>query len=133
MPQPFIVELSKLQDAVPPSDWQQVKATIESELGGTIESLFKSVREKALASASVAQVHRGVLKDGTDIVVKVSCRSYYILQFIIIVYMTSVMLQPLVLVSMMDSVDNKCYTSKYSMWHCSAIRVQCVSVGTTTA
>jgi ubiquinone biosynthesis protein len=74
MPQPFIVELSKLQDAVPPSDWQQVKATIESELGGTIESLFKSVREKALASASVAQVHRGVLKDGTDIVVKVSCR-----------------------------------------------------------
>jgi ubiquinone biosynthesis protein len=76
MPQPFIVELSKLQDAVPPSDWLLVKATIESELGGTIESLFKSVREKALASASVAQVHRGVLKDGTDIVVKVTYTTY---------------------------------------------------------
>ncbi|KAG5186168.1 beta-lactamase/transpeptidase-like protein [Tribonema minus] len=70
MPQAFIDELSKLQDSVPASPWREIRKTIESALGARVEDAFGSVSEKALASASVAQVHRGTLHDGTAIVVK---------------------------------------------------------------
>lgn len=71
MPQPFIDEFSKLQDAVPPSEWSSVRDIIERELGKKVNDAFGSVEETALASASIAQVHVGKLKDGTKIVVKV--------------------------------------------------------------
>ena len=44
---------------------------IEKSLGNSIDEIFQSVETEALASASVAQVHAGILKDGTEIVVKV--------------------------------------------------------------
>ncbi len=67
----FSDELSKLQDSVPPFSYDEVKQTIEADLGKPLPSLFKTFDKKPIASASVGQVHRATLADGTQVVVKV--------------------------------------------------------------
>ncbi len=67
----IIVELQKLQDDVPPMKLEVVRAQIEAALGKPIEDVFASFEEEPLASASVAQVHRATLPDGTEVVIKV--------------------------------------------------------------
>lgn len=64
-------EFSKLQDDVSRVSHDRIKAVIEGELGDRIESLFESIDFEPLAAASIAQVHRAVLKDGTAVVLKV--------------------------------------------------------------
>lgn len=64
-------ELKKLQDSVIPFDYEDVKKTIESELGDKIENIFEEFNEIPIASASVSQVHRGVLKSGKVVAIKV--------------------------------------------------------------
>ena len=55
-------ELAKLQDRVPPFSNEQSKAIIEKALGHSIEVIFSSFDATPVASASVAQVHFGVLR-----------------------------------------------------------------------
>lgn len=62
---------SKLQDSVPASPYEEVDQTVRQELGQPLSELFASIEQEALASASVAQVHRCQLKDGRQAVVKV--------------------------------------------------------------
>ena len=64
-------ELSKLQSSTPPDSPQQVLETIGQELADQPENLYRSFDTTALASASIGQVHRAVLDDGTAVVVKV--------------------------------------------------------------
>ena len=64
-------ELAKLQDEVPPFPYDSVKTVIEEELEGPIEEFFKEFEETPIASASIAQVHRARLIDGTEVAVKV--------------------------------------------------------------
>ncbi len=64
-------ELEKLQANTPADSFEDVRATIESEQGKTLEDLFASFEENPIASASIGQVHRAVLFDGTEVVVKV--------------------------------------------------------------
>jgi ubiquinone biosynthesis protein len=64
-------ELKKLQDECPPFPFSQVKAIIEKELKEPMERIFSSFDEKPVAAASIAQVHYGLLKDGSEVVVKV--------------------------------------------------------------
>ncbi|RLT93072.1 2-polyprenylphenol 6-hydroxylase [Ketobacter sp.] len=71
LPAEAIEDLSNLQDNVPPFGEQAAFDIIEQELKGSISDLFGSLERKPLASASVAQVHAGTLKDGREIVVKV--------------------------------------------------------------
>ena len=71
LPDDIADELEKLQDSVPPFSGPQSIKIIEKALGNSVGEIFESVETEALASASVAQVHAGRLKDGTDIVVKV--------------------------------------------------------------
>ncbi|MBK5226744.1 MAG: hypothetical protein JJD96_09375, partial [Thermoleophilia bacterium] len=71
LPGDIIVELRKLQDAVPPFSFEVVETTIEKELGLTIERLFLEFDEVPIAAASIGQVHRAVLPNGDQVIVKV--------------------------------------------------------------
>ena len=55
-------ELAKLQDRVPPFDSEIAVAAIEKSLGKPIAELFVSFERKPVASASIAQVHFGVMR-----------------------------------------------------------------------
>ncbi len=71
LPDDIALELTRLQDDVPPFPGSQARVRIEAALGAPIETLFDEFDETPLASASIAQVHTARLKDGTDVVIKV--------------------------------------------------------------
>lgn len=71
LPEAYIKELSKLQSNVLPLEPEVVMAAIEAELGQPLAEVFQSIEEQPLASGSVAQTHRALLKDGQDVVVKI--------------------------------------------------------------
>ncbi|MDI6742017.1 MAG: AarF/ABC1/UbiB kinase family protein [Smithella sp.] len=71
VPADVIKEFEKLQDDVPPFSYAEAKEIIEAELGGNLEDFFSSFDETPLASASIGQVHKAVLGDGTVVAVKV--------------------------------------------------------------
>jgi ubiquinone biosynthesis protein len=67
----FITEFGKLQDQAPPLDFDVLLPQLEDDLGGKVEDLFLHVDPKPLAAASLAQVHKAVLMDGTPVVLKI--------------------------------------------------------------
>eukprot|EP00917_Polyrhabdina_sp_WS-2016_P011277 GHVP01024931.1.p1 GENE.GHVP01024931.1~~GHVP01024931.1.p1 ORF type:complete len:620 (-),score=104.12 GHVP01024931.1:2066-3925(-) len=71
LPEAYIRHLVKLQDMLPLSRYEIVVQTIEEELEQPLNEIFDSFEETAIASASIAQVHRARLKTGEDVVVKV--------------------------------------------------------------
>ena len=73
----YAVELAKLQDKMKPFPSDQAERIIEQELGSPVKTLFKSFSPEPLASASVGQVHRAVLKNGKRVIVKVQRPGIY--------------------------------------------------------
>jgi ubiquinone biosynthesis protein len=71
LPEPFKKPLESLQDQIPPRPMSSVRARILTELGKPIEDIYAYFDENALAAASIGQVHRAQLPDGTEVVVKV--------------------------------------------------------------
>ncbi len=71
VPLDIVEELAKLQDQVPPFPADQSRALIEKAFGKSVEELFASFEAEPVASASIAQVHFAVLKDGREVAVKV--------------------------------------------------------------
>lgn len=71
VPTDALEELQKLQDHIPAVPTDEIKAQIHRELGYPTEELFKDFEPTPLATASIAQVHRGTLKSGEQIVCKV--------------------------------------------------------------
>jgi ubiquinone biosynthesis protein len=71
VPAHYADELKKLYDKTTPSPYEDVRAVVRGELGRDIEQVFASFEPEALASASIGQVHRATLKDGTKVAVKV--------------------------------------------------------------
>lgn len=67
----FANEFKKLQDEVPPFPVADVRRIIEDEVRMPVDDIFAEFNDTPLAAASIAQVHRGVLQDGSEVVVKV--------------------------------------------------------------
>jgi ubiquinone biosynthesis protein len=63
LPKDIADELAKLQDRVPPFPSEVAIATIERSFQKKLEDIFISFEREPVASASIAQVHFGVLKD----------------------------------------------------------------------
>ncbi len=64
-------ELAKLQDQVPAFPAAESWGLIEKYLGKPVQEVFKQLDRDPVASASIAQVHFGVLPDGREVAVKV--------------------------------------------------------------
>ncbi len=64
-------ELAQLQDDVRPARQADVARLLERELGAPLETVFAEFDWRPLASASIGQVYRATLPDGSPVVVKV--------------------------------------------------------------
>jgi len=69
-PEDIIAEFQKLQDDVEPEKID-IYAKIKAELNIEPLEYFKEIDEMSMASASMGQVYKGILKDGTEVVIKV--------------------------------------------------------------
>jgi len=68
LPQPYLEELSKLQDDVPAESFEKIKPIIEKDLG-SLEK-FTTINPKAISGASLGQVYLAKIKD-QDVIVKI--------------------------------------------------------------
>jgi ubiquinone biosynthesis protein len=69
-PDRFVEEFADFRDDLPPAPFAHVRSVLSAELPNG-EAHFVELDEEPLAAASIAQVHRGVLQDGREVVVKV--------------------------------------------------------------
>ena len=67
----WIAELSKLQDSAPPAPYDKVLKQLIADLGAPPENVFAAFDPEPIAAASIAQVHRARLADGSEVVVKI--------------------------------------------------------------
>ena len=71
LPESYCKELEKLRQNVKELDPAVVRAIIEAETGKKIDEIYSRFSDKPIGSASIGQVHYGVLRDGTKVVTKV--------------------------------------------------------------
>lgn len=73
-PRDYVVAFQDCLDQTTPISYRYIEKVLKAELerdGQTLDSIFKHIEERPLASASIAQVHAATLKDGTEVVLKV--------------------------------------------------------------
>jgi ubiquinone biosynthesis protein len=71
LPVAYTDALRQLQDSAEPVAFDLVGQVIEEELGSRLSGVFTRIDREPLGSASIAQVHRAVLRDGRVVAVKV--------------------------------------------------------------
>ena len=71
LPEAYCEELARLNSDVSPMPFSDVLDVLNDSFPGEITEYFDKIDEKPLGSASIAQVHRAKLKDGSDVVIKV--------------------------------------------------------------
>lgn len=71
IPAKWAEELKKLQDRCTNVPFSAIYEVIQREFPGTLQTIFESIEETPLAAASLAQVHRARLVDGSEVVIKV--------------------------------------------------------------
>jgi ubiquinone biosynthesis protein len=64
-------ELQALQSDIPADPPASIRKTLAEHMQGSIEQTFLDFDNQPIASASIGQVHRATLPDGTDVVVKI--------------------------------------------------------------
>lgn len=77
LPKEYCDELKKLRSQVKPMPFIVVKGILSDEFNGMTDAIFESIEEKPIGSASIAQVHKAVLKTGEQVVVKVQRENIY--------------------------------------------------------
>src|SRR5690606_24349670 len=70
LPAIYALELEKLQDAVPPQPFRHMRLRLLEAWGHQPERRLQWIDERPLAAASLAQVHRARLLDGSEVVLK---------------------------------------------------------------
>jgi predicted unusual protein kinase regulating ubiquinone biosynthesis (AarF/ABC1/UbiB family) len=68
---PFRERLRRLQDAAPPMPSSRAQAVLRSELGTEWRRTFAEIDPRPAAAASIGQVHRARLADGTEVAIKI--------------------------------------------------------------
>ncbi|KAF1015162.1 MAG: hypothetical protein GAK31_02652 [Stenotrophomonas maltophilia] len=71
VPPEFATALERMQEKVAPIPVERIHAIVEQELGVPVNKLFAAFDPQPLGCASIAQVHRAVLRDGREVAVKV--------------------------------------------------------------
>jgi len=71
VPPVLLEELAQLQDQLPGFSSDLAMACIEEDLGAPVHEHFDSLEREPISAASLGQVHRGVLKGGQPVAVKV--------------------------------------------------------------
>lgn len=77
LPKRYCDELMKLRSDVRPMPFSEVSEVLEDSYGCPWGAIFREIEEKPLGSASIAQVHRAVLRDGAQVVIKVQRKGIY--------------------------------------------------------
>ena len=70
-PPSWIAEFEKLHSNVPAVPFEQLRPGLEAKYGCALAEVFDDLEETAFAAASIAQVHRARLKDGTPVILKI--------------------------------------------------------------
>ncbi|ORC37846.1 hypothetical protein B4O97_02265 [Marispirochaeta aestuarii] len=71
LPEDYTAELSQLQTDALPLPVDDIRAEIEGSFNRSIEQIFRDFQEEPIASASIAQVHRGITIEGDEVAIKV--------------------------------------------------------------
>jgi predicted unusual protein kinase regulating ubiquinone biosynthesis (AarF/ABC1/UbiB family) len=71
LPPEMIAEISSLQHSAPAMSFDVVKGVVEQALGQPLAAVFSQFSAEPIGAASIGQVHRATLTDGTDVAVKV--------------------------------------------------------------
>lgn len=77
IPKEYCEELSHLRNQVKPMKFEKVMEILDGEYKGQTKDVFQEIDEMPIGSASIAQVHRAKLMDGTDVVIKVQREHIY--------------------------------------------------------
>jgi len=71
IPQAFSEEFKKLHDQVQGVPFDEIERVLVTHFGASLEEVFAEFNREPMAAASIAQVHRARLRDGSQVVVKV--------------------------------------------------------------
>ncbi|KON90339.1 ABC transporter [Sporosarcina globispora] len=71
LPNAFIQELQDLTDKVPSSEWSEVQRILNEEWGSELSKKVVAIEKEAIASASIGEVYKGALQDGSIVAIKV--------------------------------------------------------------
>lgn len=71
IPSEFIEEFKKLHNQVKTISWPEIEGAVKEHYSRDLSDVFSEFEKEPLAAASIAQVHKAVLRDGENVVVKV--------------------------------------------------------------
>ncbi len=77
IPKEYCDELSCLRNQVKPMDYEKVLEILDREYNGKTWEIFSKIEEIPIGSASIAEVHKAVLNDGTEVVIKIQRENIY--------------------------------------------------------